>query len=164
MSGMTYMFNSEEELAKMKERTTKVKVILLEKMGKHPLSNPKYLKQREKTQLLLKMKDYLDTKTDQEIDAEFNEICLDKLFDCDTDITSYPIYDLSKKEELEEIEDVDLEPTPKYSVVDMAGNSVHIPRSLPENLMINGTFPVEMGANAGNYQNYNFASSLAVKP
>lgn len=150
MSGTTYELKDEEELAKMKERTTKVKVILLEKMGKHPLTNPRYLKDREKAKLLLEMKDYLDNKTDQEIDAEFNEVCLDKLFDCDTDITSYPIYDLSKTEE---------------PVVDIAGNIVEMPKSMPENIVINGTFPVElMGANAGIYHSGNYASSIAVDP
>lgn len=114
MSDMIYTVSDEEELTKMKERTTKIKLILLDKMGKHPLTNPKYLKEREKVKLLLSMKDYLDTKSDDEIDAEFNEICLDKLFDCNTDITSYPIYDLSEKNE----------------VVDIAGNSVPI-REVP---------------------------------
>jgi hypothetical protein len=134
MSGMTYEANDEEELAKMKERTTKVKVILLEKMGKHPLTNPRYLKDRDKAKLLLQMKDYIDNKTDQEIDAEFNEVCLEKLFDCDTDITSYPIYDLNKIEETEETE----------VVQDLAGNVVNVPKSIPENIVINGTFNVEV--------------------
>ena len=155
MSGMVYTLENEEELSKMKERTTKIKVILLDKMGKHPLTNPRYLKDREKRDLLLKMKDYLDNKTDLEIDAEFNEICMDKLFENGTDISSYPIYDLSKKEEVE--------PETK-SVVDIAGNSVEIPKSFPENLVINGTFEVEKGANAGIYHNQNFPSSIAVDP
>lgn len=161
MSGMVYTLENEEELSKMKERTTKVKVILLDKMGKHPLTNPRYLKDREKRDLLLKMKDYLDYKTDLEIDAEFNEVCMDKLFENGTDITSYPIYDLRKEED---IKDVDLEEPKTESVVDMAGNSIEIPKSLPENLVINGIFEVEKGANAGIYHNQNYPSSIAVDP
>ena len=38
------------------------------------------------------MKAYIDNKSDSEIEKEFNEVCLDKLFDCDTDVSVYPVY------------------------------------------------------------------------
>ena len=88
----TYTLNDEEELALMKTRAMRCKVICLDKMGKHPLTNPKYLKAREKNLLIKAMKAYIDNKSDSEIEKEFNEVCLDKLFDCDTDVSAYPVY------------------------------------------------------------------------
>jgi hypothetical protein len=56
------------------------------------------MKEREKNKFLVKVKEYLVTKSEEEIITLFNEICLDKLFDGNTDKDSYPIYDLNKKE------------------------------------------------------------------
>ena len=95
MSQLTYFLNNEDELIKMKEKTTKVKIIALNKLGKSPLMNPKYLKNKERTKLIYDIKYYLDSKTDVEIDLEFNEICIDEIFDNKCDINSYPIYDLT---------------------------------------------------------------------
>ena len=38
-----YTFDTIEELNKMKERVMKIKLIILDKMGKHPLENPSLL-------------------------------------------------------------------------------------------------------------------------
>jgi hypothetical protein len=96
MTEYTYLFESKEDFERMKEKTTKVKVIILDKMDKDVLTNPKFFKQRERTLFLNQIKTYLDTKTDEEIDTEFNEVCNEKLFHKEADFNKYPIYDLSK--------------------------------------------------------------------
>ena len=107
MSDLIYNFETEEELKNMKEKVMKIKVILLDKMGKSPLTNPKYLKGRERQKFLENVKQYLETKKDDEINEEFNEIFLDKLFDSTNDVSTYPVYSLLEKEEEKESEKVE---------------------------------------------------------
>jgi hypothetical protein len=93
-----YTFDTIEELNKMKERVMKIKLIILDKMGKHPLENPSYFKQTVKNKILKGIEEYLDAKTDEEITQEFNEVCLEKLFDGECDVSNYPVYDLNNLE------------------------------------------------------------------
>jgi len=91
-----YTFNNIEELNAMKEKIMKAKVVILDRMGKHPLENPSYFKQQVKNKLIKSIEEYLETTADEEITQEFNDICNEKLFDGDCDVSNYPIYDLEK--------------------------------------------------------------------
>lgn len=91
-----YTFDTFEELNQMKEKIMKVKVIILDKMGKHPLENPTYFKHSVKSKLIKEIEEYLESKTDEEITQEFNDICNEKLFDGECDVSNYPVYDLAK--------------------------------------------------------------------
>jgi hypothetical protein len=75
-----------------KEYITKVKVIGLHRMGKHPLYNGSLLKPSEKEKLKSSMEKIM-TLTDDQIQREFNDICIDNLFDSNTDYSTYPVYD-----------------------------------------------------------------------
>ena len=87
-----YSCKDEAELSQLKDRATKCKVICLSQMGKHPLSNPSYMKLKEKNELLKSVKSWLDGKSDDEIDQVFNEVCLSTLFDGEKDVSQYPVY------------------------------------------------------------------------
>jgi len=75
-----------------REYITKVKVIGLHRMGKHPLYNGSLLKPREKEKLKESMEKIM-LLTDDQIQREFNDICIDNLFDSNTDYSTYPVYD-----------------------------------------------------------------------
>lgn len=75
-----------------REYITKVKVIGLHRMGKHPLYNGSLLKPREKEKLKTSMEKIM-LLTDEQIQREFNDICIDNLFDTNTDYSTYPVYD-----------------------------------------------------------------------
>ncbi len=83
---------NEKELPFIREKLMKCKIIALDSMDKHPLMNPKYFPKSEKNLLLKKIRELFDTKTQEEIDEQFNLICNEKLFDPGIDYSSYPVY------------------------------------------------------------------------
>jgi len=80
------------EYLSRREYITKIKVIGLHRMGKHPLYNGSLLKPREKEKLKESMEKIM-MLTDDQIQREFNDICIDNLFDTNTDYSTYPVYD-----------------------------------------------------------------------
>lgn len=84
--------DSPEQLKALKDKATKVKLICLDKMGKHPLYNPTRLKDKDRKKLVALMADIFK-RPDEVIDAEFNEIVNDKLLDNEFDVSQYPVYD-----------------------------------------------------------------------
>jgi hypothetical protein len=87
----TELTEEQKEIIKRKEYITKVKVISLDKMGKHPLMNPSYFSLREKKTLMTIMEETMK-KTDEEILLLFNEICNERIFHPTADYSSYPVY------------------------------------------------------------------------
>lgn len=81
---------AEKDLRILKERAMKCKVIALEDLGRHPLSNPSTFSKRDKKKVLDKMTLWFN-KTDEEIDEEFNDIVLDKVFSSNDDYTKYAV-------------------------------------------------------------------------
>lgn len=94
--------STEEELAKLKEKAMKVKIIVLEDMNKHPLTNVSTFSKREKAKVLEKMEFLFASYTDEQIDKEFNAIVCDKLLDNGADLSQYPIYDMSSKTDIKD--------------------------------------------------------------
>lgn len=83
---------AEIEFLARHEYITKVKVIGLHRIGKHPLYNGSFLKPSEKERLKTTMEKIM-LLTDEQIQREFNDICIDNLFDSNTDYSTYPVYD-----------------------------------------------------------------------
>jgi hypothetical protein len=94
--------DSPEQLKRLKEKATKVKLICLDRMGKYPLFNPRALKDRERKKLVELMADIFK-RPDEVVDAEFNEIVNDKLLDNDSDFSQYPVFD---KEGIADTDDI----------------------------------------------------------
>ena len=84
----------QEEVLFQKERAMKCKLISLDELGHHPLTDPASFSKRDKGKVLDKMKEWF-AKPDEEITEEFNEIVRDKLFDDKggMDYTQFPIQD-----------------------------------------------------------------------
>ena len=76
---------------KRREYITKVKVIALNKLGKHPLINPSTFRQKEKKQLIKAMEEVM-TLTEEEITKQFNEVCADEIFCEGVNYSTYAIY------------------------------------------------------------------------
>jgi hypothetical protein len=81
-----------EDLPHIREKLMKCKVIVLDGMDKHPLTNPKYFNKKDKENLLKKIRELFDTKTLEEITTEFNDICNEKLFGNGIDYSNFPVY------------------------------------------------------------------------
>jgi len=84
--------DDEDTFQKYREKATKLKVILLDRMDKHPLLNTKLMDRRTRDKFLKELKELWNTMTEKEIDDEFNSICCDKLFSSGVDISSYPCF------------------------------------------------------------------------
>ena len=88
---------NEEQLTHLKNKAIKVKIIALEKMEKHPLSNPSYFSKNDRSKVLELMLE-LFSKDDEEINNLFNVIVNEKILANGLDYQNYPVYDLSKKD------------------------------------------------------------------
>ena len=87
--------DTEEQLKELKEKALKCKVIALHNKGKHPLYNPRNMRDKDKKKLTEDI-EVLFRKDIREINILFNEIACDELFTEGKDITSYPVYDLEQ--------------------------------------------------------------------
>ena len=127
MSSFTYEFETAEEVAKMREKVMKAKLIVLCDMKKHPLSNPRIMRKKEKESLVKEVKKLIDTMTEEELTTMFNECCIDNLFE-GGDYTSYPIYDLNAIKNTEvRLDDESILPVPTNTpvIMDCGGNLIH---------------------------------------
>lgn len=73
---------------KKKAYITKVKVVALDKFGKHPLSNPTTYNARDKKRVIAIMEELLLLPEDV-LDKQFNEICTDTIFDSKADYSKF---------------------------------------------------------------------------
>ena len=96
-----------EELQQLKDKCTKLKVIVLNEMDKHPLSNSRYFNAQEKKTFEKKLKHKWSTMTDDEITADFNEIVNSRLLASGTDISVLPCYDTSPPSDAVAVEPVE---------------------------------------------------------
>jgi len=80
---------TEEQLTALKEKCLKCKVILMEKKGKHPLSNLSLFSKRQKDLFLRELDEMMKTMPDEQITNEFNAIVCDDLFSNTNDYTTY---------------------------------------------------------------------------
>lgn len=88
--------NTDEKLKiERRDYITRVKVISLSRMGKHPLANGSLLSKTDKKKLIEIMEKVL-LLTDGQIEREFNDVCIEKIFDEKVDYSTFPVYDYSK--------------------------------------------------------------------
>ena len=106
-----------------KERAMKSKVIALEHMGKHPLTNPSSFSRRDKDRLLKIMREWFD-KTDEELNAEFNDVVIDKVLNETSDYQHYSIANNAITYP---------EPPPNNIQEDIAGNQIEVGASAVPN-------------------------------
>jgi hypothetical protein len=70
---------------------TKVKVIAMDMLGKHPVENSSYFTAREKRILMKHMEDVLQMSED-DITTKFNLICNETLFNKESKFENLPVY------------------------------------------------------------------------
>lgn len=85
--------DSQDLLAKTREKITKCKCICLDEMGLSFNTNPRYMDKRSKDKLIKRVEEWM-LKTDEEIQAEFNSLVCDKILVSGADISNYPVYDI----------------------------------------------------------------------
>lgn len=83
---------AQEELNQKRIKAQRCKVIALDMMDLHPITtNVSNLKPHLKTKLLKLVEDIFEAD-DEVITKEFNQICIDKVFNGDIPYTEFPIY------------------------------------------------------------------------
>ena len=90
-----YVCETQEEFDYLKAKTTKLRIILLERKEKNLFCKLSAFDKRTKDKFIKEMNEMWNTMSDAEIDEEFNAICCDKLFYQGQDITSYPVKELT---------------------------------------------------------------------
>jgi hypothetical protein len=76
---------------KSRDYITRVKVLALDSIGKHPLANTYYFSRKEKQTLISTMEDIMK-KSEDDIIYSFNTLCNDKLFTSNSDYSTFPVY------------------------------------------------------------------------
>jgi len=105
---------AELELKLKKEKAQRCKVIALNRMGHHPINAVvSQFNQKSKLKLLEIVRELFELP-DDEISKEFNEVCIEVIFDEKEDYTQYPVYKKNYK-----VTDA------AKPVVDLAGNDVN---------------------------------------
>jgi len=94
---------TESELKQLREKLDKVKVVVFNDFGKHPLTNILELPYRERNIIKGRIEEVFNTISDEELTEKFNTICLDTLLTNTSKIEDYPVYNRYYKSD-EEIE------------------------------------------------------------
>lgn len=90
---------TKEELKLLRDKLDKVKIIVFNDFGKHPLTNILELPYRERYIIKEQIEKVFNTISDEELNEKFNNICLDTLLCNTAKLEDYPIYNRYKEEE-----------------------------------------------------------------
>lgn len=91
MSSVKIVCDNVEEFEALKQKSTKLRVILLERQNKNMFCKLSTMNLRDKRKFIDELNNMWNTMSDEEIDAEFNDICVNKLFDpASTDVENLP--------------------------------------------------------------------------
>jgi len=90
-----YVCETQEEFDYLKAKTTKLRIILLERKDKNMFFRLSSFNERDKKKFIKEMNEMFNTMTDAEIDEEFNSIVCDKLFYQGQDVSSYPVKEMT---------------------------------------------------------------------
>lgn len=85
----------EEEFNKLKTKSTKLRIILLERKDKNMFCRLSSFDKRTRDKFIAEIDKMWNEMTDEEIDEEFNAICCDKLFYQGQDISNLPVKELT---------------------------------------------------------------------
>lgn len=95
MSEVKFVCDTQEEFDRLKTKATKLRIILLERKDKALFCRLSAFDTRDKTKFIKELNDMWNTMSDEEIDVEFNDICVNKLFEGGKDVTTYPVETLT---------------------------------------------------------------------
>lgn len=89
--------DSIEEYNNLKHKAMMIKMILLDKGGDNPMTNPAGFPELKKRRFLKEMGDYMSHSIES-IEESFNEIVNHKLLSGEADISQYPVYETTEVE------------------------------------------------------------------
>jgi hypothetical protein len=97
---MSFQFTAkdEDELNYFKDKALKLKVILLEKKGHHPLKQISLLTKRDRDLFKQELMILWETMADADITEQFNAICCGRLFDEGVDVSNYSVSSIGASE------------------------------------------------------------------
>ena len=96
----------EATLVKYREKLTKLKIVLLDRMDKPLLLNIKIMDKRSQNKFKAELKLLWNTMSDEEIEREFNDIVCNKLFTSGQDISAYSCFEMSFPEPVVENDNI----------------------------------------------------------
>lgn len=91
ISQVKVLCDTKEEFERLKTKSTKLRIILLERQDKNMFCRLSSFDKRTKDKFVKEINKMWEEMTDEEIDEEFNSICNDKLFDQGKDVSALPV-------------------------------------------------------------------------
>jgi hypothetical protein len=92
---------TEEELKALRNKLDKVKIVVYNDFGKHPLTNILELPYRERNIIKERIEEVFNSISDGELAEKFNSICNNILLSNTSKIEDYPVYNRYFKPEEE---------------------------------------------------------------
>lgn len=92
---ISYICETKEEFDYLKNKSLKLRIILLERKDKNLFCKLSSFDKRTKDKFIKELNELWNTMTDKEIDEEFNDIVNDKLLYQGKDISQYPVKEMS---------------------------------------------------------------------
>lgn len=86
-----FVCEDKEEFERLKTKSTKLRVILLERQDKNMFCRLSSFDKRTKDKFVAEINKMWNEMSDSEIDEEFNSICCDKLFYQGQDVSVLPV-------------------------------------------------------------------------
>ena len=121
MSAEKVFVETEEELKSLRDKLDKVKVVVLNDFGKHPLTNILELPYRERNIIKGRITEIFYSIQDDELTEKFNKICAETLFSENAKIENYSVYNRYN----EPAEELELKNDPNV-LYDPSGNLIII--------------------------------------
>ena len=90
-----YVCETQEDFDYLKAKMTKIRTILLERKDKNMFAHLSSFNKRDKDKFIKEMETMWKEMTDEEINEEFNSICCDKLFYQGTNVSNYPVKEMT---------------------------------------------------------------------
>jgi hypothetical protein len=90
-----FLCEDKEEFERLKAKATKLRIILLERKEKQMFAKLSSFSKRDKDKFIAEINKMWNEMSDSEIDAEFNSICCDKLFEGGVDVSTLPVEQLT---------------------------------------------------------------------
>ena len=119
MSAEKVFVETEVELKALRDKLDKIKVIVLNDFGKHPLTNILELPYRERNIIKARITELFNIIEDYELTEKFNKICAETLFTENAKIENYSVYNRYN----EPAEDLKLNNNPNV-LYDPSGNLI----------------------------------------
>ena len=96
---------TQEEYDYLKNKIMMIKIVVLNNLGLHPLTNPSAFRGRKRENFMKEIEKHMSLDID-DITNQFNDVVNDILLNGGTDVSQYPIYNTGKEQDKDKEQEI----------------------------------------------------------